>query len=66
MLLKGSIQLDDNEDITEAFVRLQIEGSKTLRLKASTMVVWLPSVFAGIPQSAHLHARDSVAEAQVL
>jgi hypothetical protein len=45
MLLKGSIQLDDeNKDITETFVGLQTEGSKTLRVKGSTTVVWLPSV----------------------
>ena len=45
MLLKGSIQLDDeNEDITETFVGFQTEGSKTLRVGDNSTVVWLPSV----------------------
>lgn len=44
MLLKGFIWLDDqNEGITETLVGLQIEGSKTLSVKAYTTVVWLPS-----------------------
>jgi hypothetical protein len=49
MLLKGSIQLNDkDEDITETFVGLQTEGSKTLSVKAVAPWFGFPLSIAGI------------------
>jgi hypothetical protein len=45
VLLQGSFGLDDeNEVITETFVGLQTEGSKTLIVNDNSTIVWFPSV----------------------
>jgi len=45
VLLKGSFQLGDEiEDITQTYLGLEAEGSKTLMAKSDSIAVWFPSV----------------------